>query len=77
MDVEKQVIIIYCGVNDFLSDVPVHKIKAFEKEFLEYIYTHHRDIPNAIKEKKELDSEIKEKLNMAIAEFKKVFLAGI
>ncbi|MEW8994764.1 F0F1 ATP synthase subunit alpha [Clostridium sp.] len=77
MDVEKQVIIIYCGVNDFLGDVPVHKIKAFEKEFLEYIYTHHRDIPNAIKEKKELDSEIKEKLNMAIAEFKKVFLAGI
>ncbi len=77
MDVEKQVIIIYCGVNDFLSDVPVHKVKAFEKEFLEYIYTHHRDIPNAIKEKKELDSEIEEKLNMAIAEFKKVFLAGI
>ncbi|WP_346916693.1 F0F1 ATP synthase subunit alpha [Clostridium sp.] len=77
MDVEKQVIIIYCGVNDFLSDIPVHKVKAFEKEFLEYIYTHHRDIPNAIKEKKELDSEIKEKLNMAIAEFKKVFLAGI
>ena len=77
MDVEKQVIIIYCGVNDFLSDVPVHKIKAFEKEFLEYIYTHHRDIPNAIKEKKELDSEIEEKLNMAIAEFKKVFLTGI
>ncbi|WP_346929961.1 F0F1 ATP synthase subunit alpha [Clostridium sp.] len=77
MDVEKQVIIIYCGVNDFLGDVPVHKIKAFEKEFLEYIYTHHRDIPNAIKEKKELDSEIEEKLNMAIAEFKKVFLAGI
>lgn len=77
MDVEKQVIIIYCGVNDFLSDVPVHKVKAFEKEFLEYIYTHHRDIPNAIKEKKELDSEIEEKLNMAIAEFKKVFLAEI
>jgi len=77
MDVEKQVIIIYCGVNDFLGDVPVHKIKAFEKEFLEYIYTHHRDIPNAIKEKKELDSEIEEKLNMAIAEFKKVFLTGI
>jgi len=77
MDVEKQVIIIYCGVNDFLGDVPVHKIKAFEKEFLEYIYTHHRDIPNAIKEKKELDSEIEEKLNMAIAEFKKVFLTEI
>lgn len=77
MDVEKQVIIIYCGVNDFLSDIPVHKIKAFEKEFLEYIYTHYRDIPNAIKEKQELDSEIKERLNMAISEFKKVFLTEI
>ncbi|MFR1709875.1 MAG: F0F1 ATP synthase subunit alpha [Clostridium sp.] len=77
MDVEKQVIIIYCGVNDFLSDIPVHKVKAFEKEFLEYIYTHYRDIPNAIKEKQELDSEIKERLNMAISEFKKVFLTEI
>lgn len=77
MDVEKQIIIIYCGVNDFLSDIPVHKVKAFEKEFLEYISTHYRDIPNSIKEKQELDSEIKERLNMAITEFKKVFLTEI
>ncbi|MEG1148803.1 MAG: F0F1 ATP synthase subunit alpha, partial [Niameybacter sp.] len=75
MDVEKQVIIIYCGVNDFLKDIPVDKIKAFEKEFLEYMYTHYRDIPNLIKDRKALDSEITERLDVAIEEFKKIFLA--
>ncbi len=77
MDVEKQVIVLYCAANDFLSDIPVSNIRAFEKEFLEYVSTHHRDITNSIKEKQALDSDTKERLNMAIDEFKKVFLAVI
>ena len=74
MDVEKEIIIIYCGVKDFLSDIPVDRMKDFEKEFLDYVYTHYRDIPNEIKEKKVLDSKIEDRLNTAIVEFKKVFL---
>ena len=74
MDVEKEIIIIYCGVKDFLSDIPVDRVRDFEKEFLDYIYTHYRDIPNEIKEKRVLDSNIEDRLNTAIVEFKKVFL---
>ncbi|MEG1256481.1 F0F1 ATP synthase subunit alpha [Clostridium sp.] len=77
MDVDRQVIIIYCAVNNFLSDIPVNKIRTFEKEFLDFVYTHSREIPNLIKEREALDSEIEEKLNIAIDEFKKVFLAEI
>ncbi|MEG0308189.1 MAG: F0F1 ATP synthase subunit alpha [Clostridium sp.] len=77
MDVERQIIIIYCAVNNFLNDIPVNKIRAFEKEFLEFVDIHNRDIPNLIKEREVLDSEIEEKLIAAIEEFKKVFLAGI
>ncbi len=77
MDMEKQVIIIYCGVNDFLADIPVNKIRAFEKSFLEYIYTHHRDIPRLIREKGALDDEIKASINIAILEFKKIFSSEI
>lgn len=74
MDVEKQIIILYCGVHDYLRDIPIDKIKAFEKEFLNYIYTHHRDIPKDIREKKVLDADLEERLNSVINEFIKVFL---
>ncbi|MBK1811428.1 F0F1 ATP synthase subunit alpha [Clostridium sp. YIM B02505] len=75
MDVEKQIIILYAAVNDFLSDIKVSDVKAFEKDFLEYIDTHHRDIPKSIAEGKVLTDEIKSSLEQAIAEFKKIFLA--
>ncbi|GFZ31253.1 MULTISPECIES: F0F1 ATP synthase subunit alpha [Clostridium] len=75
MDVDKQIIILYTAVNDFLSDIKVSDVKAFEKDFLEYIDTHHRDIPKSIAEGKVLTDEIKSNLEQAIAEFKKIFLA--
>jgi F-type H+-transporting ATPase subunit alpha len=71
MSVEKQIMILYAGVNDYLMDVPVNKIKKFEKEFLDYMDTHHRDIGKQILEEKQLSDEIKEKLNASIEEFKK------
>lgn len=74
MDVEKEIIIIYCGVKDFLSDIPVDRVRAFEKEFLEYVYTHYRDIPREIREKKVLDANVESRLSTAIEEFKKVFI---
>lgn len=75
MPVERQVVILYAGVNDFLMDIPVSKIKIFEKSFFDYIDTHHRDIFSDITTKKQLDDELKKKLNETIEEYKKIFLA--
>jgi len=77
MDVEKQIVILYAGVNNFLMDIPVNKIKSFEKSFLEYIDTHYREITKLINERKALDDEIKANLNEAIDEYKKIFLAEL
>ena len=74
MAVEKQIIIIYAAVNNFLLDIKVSDIKRFEKEFLEYMDTHHREIGKAILDKKVLDDELKSALESAIVEFKKIFL---
>ncbi|GAA0078871.1 F0F1 ATP synthase subunit alpha [Clostridium sp. CTA-5] len=74
MDVTKQIVILYATVNDFLSDVKVSDIRRFEKEFLEYMDTHYRDIENSIIEEKTLTNEIKSRLEEAIVEFKKIFL---
>jgi F-type H+/Na+-transporting ATPase subunit alpha len=74
MDVEKQVIILYAAVNDFLSDIKVTDIKKFEQGLLEYIDTHHREVEKSIITEKTLTDEIKKQLEVVIVEFKKIFL---
>ncbi|CCC58021.1 F0F1 ATP synthase subunit alpha [Caloramator australicus] len=69
MDVEDQIIILYAAVNNYLNDIPVEAIKKFEKEFLEYIKIHEAGLRKSITERRELDDEIKNKLNKAIIEF--------
>ncbi|MBU5486118.1 F0F1 ATP synthase subunit alpha [Clostridium sp. MSJ-11] len=73
MAIEKQIMILYAGVNDFLMDIPVEKIKIFEKEFLEFMDIHRRDIGKEIIEEGQLTDSIKEKLNSSIEEFKNIF----
>jgi len=43
MTVEKQIAIIYCGTKGLLSEIPVEKVKEFEKEFLDYMELKHKD----------------------------------
>ncbi|SHI45288.1 ATP synthase F1 subcomplex alpha subunit [Clostridium amylolyticum] len=74
MPVEEQIIILYAAVNDFMSDIKIVDIRRFEAAMLEYMNTHHRDISKEISSKKILSDELKEKLEAAILEFKKVFL---
>ena len=74
MEVEKQVVILYAAVNDFLSDIKVTDIRKFERQFLEYMDTHKRDILKDIANGKTLTSEIKQGLEQSIIEFKKIFI---
>lgn len=74
MNVEKQIMILYAAVNDFLSDIKVNDIRKFEREFLEFMDTHHREIGKSILEEKVLSDEIKNSLEEALVEFKQIFL---
>jgi F-type H+-transporting ATPase subunit alpha len=55
--VEDQVAIIYAGSKNLLRNVPVNKVKEFEKEFLEFLNNKHRDTLDALKAGK-LDDNI-------------------
>ena len=70
MPVEYQVIIIYAATKKYLLDISVDEILDFEKELFEYISTKYPEIPESIKETKELSAEIEEKLVKAITECK-------
>jgi len=47
--VENQIAIIYAGSKGLLSNVPVNKIKAFEKEYLNFLNATHRDTLDQLK----------------------------
>jgi F-type H+-transporting ATPase subunit alpha len=55
--VEDQVAIIYAGSKNLLRNVPVNKVKEFEKDFLEFLNAKHRDTLDALKAGK-LDDKI-------------------
>ena len=47
--VENQIAIIYAGSKNLLRQVPVNKVKEFEKEYLEFLNVSHRDILDQLK----------------------------
>jgi F-type H+-transporting ATPase subunit alpha len=75
--VEKQIMILYAGVNEYILDVPVDKIGAFEKGFIEFMDTHHKEIGQEIIDKKAISDDLGKKLGGAIEEYKKIFLAEV
>jgi F-type H+/Na+-transporting ATPase subunit alpha len=46
--VDKQIAIIYCGNKGLLNQVPEEKIKAFEKEFIEFLELRHAGVLDQI-----------------------------
>ena len=47
--VEDQVAIIYAGSKNLLRNVPVEKVKEFERDFIAYMNAKHRDVLDALK----------------------------
>jgi F-type H+-transporting ATPase subunit alpha len=47
--VEQQIAIIYCGTRNLLRDVPVNKVREFEKDFLDTLERKHKNILDGLK----------------------------
>ncbi len=66
--VEYQVIIIYAATKKYLLDIPTEEITAFEAELFDYIRGKYPEVPETIREKKEITEEIEGTLKKAIEE---------
>ena len=42
--VEKQIAILYCGTKGLMSEVPIAKVRDFEKEFIHTLEVNHKDV---------------------------------
>ncbi len=69
LPVEKQVTIIYAGVNGFLDSLPVEVLKEYEPELYQFVEARYPQIYQSIKEKQMIDKETDELLKKAIGEF--------
>lgn len=73
MPFQAQVCILYSAINGYLDDIETEKIKQFEKEFITHLENQEQEFLNSLKDKKELDSELEQKLKEIIENFKLVF----
>jgi len=72
--VEKQVVLMYAGANGYIDTYPESALKKYEQEMLAYVESKHPDILTDIKEKKQLDSKIEDKLYTALNDFRDQFV---
>lgn len=71
--VQEQVISFYCVTNGYFDDVPTEKVRIFEKDLIEAL-KNNSEILTEIREKKELDDEMKSRLDEFITNFKKEYM---
>ncbi len=65
--IEHQIAIIFCGVEDLLSNIPLEKINDFEKKFIERLELNHKGILDQLKEGN-LTDEARKVLSDLVAE---------
>jgi F-type H+-transporting ATPase subunit alpha len=72
---DKQVVMVWAGLNGKLDDVDVSDIKRFESEFIEYL-THKTNILDVIRTTTDLSDSTVQKLEEATDKFRESFISG-
>jgi len=73
MPIEKQVVIIYAGLNGYLDALAIDRVTTFETEVLEYITVNKPAIFDAIKSSGKLGEKNEDDLKRTLDEFVKTF----
>ena len=75
LPVERQVAIIFAGVNGYLDAIAVSDIRAFETELSSHLDSRAPGLMRGIVEKKQIDDELKAGLTAAVKDFAAQFAA--
>jgi F-type H+-transporting ATPase subunit alpha len=69
MDVEMQVLSIWAATNGYTDDVAVNDIRAWEAEMQKFVQNAHAGVLQKMRDKKQIDDEIKGELQTVLADF--------
>ena len=75
MDVVKQVLSIYAVTNGHLDDLEPSGIQNFEEDFHQHLEAKYGDLLDGVRDKKQMDDDLKAKADQAIQECKEAFIA--
>jgi F-type H+-transporting ATPase subunit alpha len=70
MPVGDQVLSIYAGVNGFLDDIPVDKVREFERDLLRYASEHYPQVRKEVVTKGKIDEAFGTELKQMVTVFK-------
>jgi len=73
LPVERQILVIYAGTNGFLDHLPLESLKKYEEELFRFVEAKAPDLLAELVKKRELDDELKAKLNKVLEDFKATF----
>ncbi|MGH9398435.1 MAG: F0F1 ATP synthase subunit alpha [Terriglobia bacterium] len=73
LPVEKQILIIFAGVNGALDDLPIEECRPFEKGLYDFMAASYPSVFAQIAEKKILDDELRAAIRKALDEYKVKF----
>jgi F-type H+-transporting ATPase subunit alpha len=74
--VEKQVVIIFAGTQGYVDKLPVESLRQYEEELYRYIDEKEPSLFEDIRTKKEVNDEIKKKLEKVLKAFGKQFVSS-
>ncbi len=67
--VEKQIVIIYAGTNGRLDKLPVSRVSDYERGLYDFLETKYPNVLESVRQKKQIDDEVKGSLNKALDEY--------
>jgi F-type H+-transporting ATPase subunit alpha len=68
-------LVIYAGTNGFVDELPLSALKKYEQELYAFVEAKHSDLFADILKKRELDADLRAKINKTLEEFKQAFRA--
>jgi F-type H+-transporting ATPase subunit alpha len=73
LPVEQQIVILFAATNGYIDAVDVKDIRRYEEGLASFMERSHTSLYALIREKKELNDDVKSKLNAALTEFQGTF----
>jgi F-type H+-transporting ATPase subunit alpha len=76
MPVEQQVAVIYAATKGWVDDIPVDKVRLYERELIAHLEANASDVLETLREKRELDAAATKRIDEELKDFAKIFGTG-
>ncbi len=73
LPVEKQIVIIYAGTHGYLDNLPEYSLRRYEEELYAFLDEQFPTLEQELKQKKEVDSSLQNKIDQALVKFNSFF----